>query len=151
MDVRFDREALSERILRLSKMRKQIHVSKKDAIDFLKQTLPGGRGRDRVFVYLDPPYVNNGQRLYLNAYEAEDHEDLAEYLHAQKVLPWIMSYDDSDLVRELYQPCKMAMLPIRYTLQAKRSAHELIIAPNNVMVPSTCRMGRNQSPLVRLS
>lgn len=151
MDVRFNREALAERVLRLSKMRKNIHVSQKDAIDFLEATLPDGLGRERVFVYLDPPYVNNGQRLYLNAYEAEDHRGLAEYLHNQQTLPWIMSYDDSALVRELYQPCKMATLAIRYTLQAKRSAHELIIAPDNVVVPSACRMGRNESPLLKIA
>ncbi len=151
MDVRFNREALAERVLRLSRMRRNIHVFQKDAIDFLKATLPRGRGRKRIFVYLDPPYVNNGQQLYLNAYEAEDHRGLAKYLHNQKTPPWIMSYDDSALVRELYQPCKMAMMPIRYTLQTKRSAHELIIAPDNVVVPSACRMGRNESPLLEIT
>jgi DNA adenine methylase len=89
MGVRFYREALAERILKLSKMRRNIHVSQHDAIDFLKATLPRGRGRKRVFVYVDPPYVSNGQRLYMNAYKADDHKDLAEYLHTQKTLPWI--------------------------------------------------------------
>jgi len=151
MHVRFNREALAERIIKISRLRKNIYVSRKDAIKFLKATLPRGRGRDRVFVYLDPPYVNNGQRLYLNAYEADDHRDLAEYLHAQQTLPWIMSYDDSELVRELYDTCKMATLPIRYTLQAKRNAHELIIAPSNLIIPSVCRMGRNASVLQEIA
>lgn len=141
IDVRFNRSNLAERILRLSKLRKQIHVTHKDSIKFLKDKLPRGRGRDRVFVYLDPPYVNKGQRLYLNAYETDDHRMLASYLGYQRALPWVMSYDDSELVRELYKTYKMAILPIRYTLQAKRSAHELVIAPENVAVPSACRMG----------
>ena len=151
MGVRFYRETLAERILRLSKMRKNIHVSRMDAINFLKTNLPIGGRRKQVLVYLDPPYVNKGQRLYLNAYEAKDHKLLAKYLHTQKTLPWIMSYDDSALVRELYQSSKMAQLPIRYSLQAKRSAHELIIAPDNVVVPSTCRMGRDENPLLEIA
>lgn len=151
MGVRFYRETLTERILKLSKMRKNIHVSQKDAIDFLRATLPRGRRRKQVFVYIDPPYVNKGQRLYLNAYEAKDHRLLAKYLRTQKTLPWIMSYDDSALVRKLYQPCKMSLLPIRYSLQAKRSAHELIIAPDNIVVPSTCRMGRDENPLLEIA
>jgi DNA adenine methylase len=151
MGVRFYRETLAERILRFSKMRGNIHVFQQDAIDFLKATLPRGRRRKQVFVYIDPPYVNNGQRLYLNAYKAEDHKLLAKYLRTQKTLPWIMSYDDSALVRELYQPCKMALLPIRYSLQAKRSAYELIIAPDNVVVPSTCRTGRDENPLLEIA
>lgn len=63
--------------------------------------LPRGRRRNRVFVYLDPPYVTNGKRLYLNAYEEKDHALLVRYLDMQTALMWIMSYDDSDLIREL--------------------------------------------------
>jgi DNA adenine methylase len=147
LDVRFNREALAERFLRLKQYRKQIHVSRKDAIVFLRSELPRGRGRDRVFVYLDPPYVNNGQRLYLNAYEAGDHRSLAEYLGAQKMLPWVMSYDDSELVRSLYKAYSVVALPIRYTLQAKRDAHELVIAPDNVAIPTSCRMGQGSNTL----
>ncbi|MBI4553894.1 MAG: DNA adenine methylase [Candidatus Latescibacteria bacterium] len=136
IDVRFNRDALAERILTLSRMKNRIHVSCEDAIDFLKSNLPRGRGRERVFVYLDPPYVNNGQRLYLNAYKPDDHAQLAQYLDAQNVLPWVMSYDDSELVHELYAGHKIALMPIRYTLQKKRSTRELIIAPHHLFVPA---------------
>ncbi|MBN1459770.1 MAG: DNA adenine methylase [Armatimonadetes bacterium] len=147
LDVRFNREALAERFLRLKRFRKRIHVSRKDAIVFLKSELPRGRGRDRVFVYLDPPYVNNGQRLYLNAYDADDHRALSNYLGTQQMLPWVMSYDDSELVRDLYKVYTVMALPIRYTLQAKRDEHELIIAPDNVAIPTFCRMGQSSNPL----
>lgn len=147
MDVRFNRNALAERILTLARMKNRIHVSCEDAIVFLKGRLPRGRGRDRVFVYLDPPYVNNGQRLYLNAYKPEDHAQLAHYLDAQNALAWIMSYDDSDLVRELYAGHKVALMPIRYSLQEKRSARELIIAPHRLGVPQACRVHGRESLL----
>ncbi|TAJ91533.1 MAG: DNA adenine methylase [Gammaproteobacteria bacterium] len=140
MDVRFNRETLARRILNLSRMKTQIHVTCEDAIVFLKKQLPRGRGRNRVFVYLDPPYVNNGQRLYLNAYQQDDHAKLSRYLDDQTVLPWIMSYDDSSLVRELYVKQQIALMPIRYTLQEKRSAHELIISPCHVAIPNACRI-----------
>jgi DNA adenine methylase len=140
MDVRFNREALAERILNLARMKNRIHVSCKDAIVFLKTRLPHGRGREKVFVYLDPPYVNNGQRLYLNAYEPDDHARLARYLSAQNTLAWIMSYDDSDLVRGLYSEHKIKLMPIRYTLQQKRSARELIVAPHRLAVPKVSRI-----------
>ena len=151
MDVRFNRETLAKRVLSLSLHRKHIKVFNKDAVDFLKSYLPRGRGRKSVFVYLDPPYVNNGRRLYLNAYKLKDHDVLAKYIHAQKKLPWIMSYDDSDLVRRLYGECKMALLPVRYTLQVKHSAQELIIAPDNIAIPSACRMGQNENILRKIA
>lgn len=147
MDVRFNRETLAERILNLSQMRRQIHVTCEDAIIFLKKRLPRGRSRDRVFVYLDPPYVNNGQRLYLNAYQHDDHAKLARYLNVQATLPWIMSYDDSDVVRKLYDEQQIALMPIRYTLQEKRSAQELIISPHYIAMPNACRIHGRESLL----
>jgi DNA adenine methylase len=149
MDVRFNRENLSARIIHLGKMRDKIHISCRDAVAFLKAILPRGRTRRRVFAYLDPPYVNKGQRLYLNAYEAKDHAILAEYMLAQRALPWIMSYDDNSLVRKLYLECKQAILPIQYSLQEKRTADELIIAPNHVALPSVCRLGHNKERSLR--
>ena len=147
LDVRFNREELSARILNLETMENSISITCKDAIDFLKEKLPRGRGRSQAFVYLDPPYVIKGQKLYLNAYEQQHHSTLAKYMLSQNVLPWIMSYDDSELVRSLYSSCNRALLPIRYTLQEKRSANELIISPNRLVVPVACRLGRNESLL----
>jgi DNA adenine methylase len=147
MDVRFNRDALAERVLALARMKNRIHMSCEDAIDFLKSRLPRGRGRARVFVYLDPPYVNNGQRLYLNAYKPEDHAQLANYLDAQNTLPWIMSYDDSDLVRALYARHQTAFMPVHYILQAKRPAKELIIAPHRLSMPKASH-GHGQESLL---
>lgn len=147
LDARFNRDALSERIIALGRMQKHVHVSSDDAILFLKNMLPRGHGRSHVFVYLDPPYVGNGRRLYLNAYKVDDHARLAHYLNSQSALPWIMSYDDSDLIRELYAEHKITLMPIRYTLQEKRSAQELVIAPQHLVVPRTCRIHGHESLL----
>ena len=65
-------------------------------------------------------------------------------MQRQQVLPWIMSYDDSPLVREIYNTCKQAELPIRYSLQNKRNTHELIIAPNEITLPTMCRYGAKE-------
>jgi DNA adenine methylase len=86
LGVRFSREPLAERILKLARVREQIHITQLDAIDFLKSTLPLGRGRKKVFVYLDPPYVHKGQRLYLNSYETKDHAKLARYINGETLL-----------------------------------------------------------------
>lgn len=137
LDVRFNREALAERILCLSRLKNCINVSNHDALDFLKASLPRGNARKRVLVYLDPPYVNKGQRLYLNSYEARDHASLARYITGQAILPWIMSYDDTELVRKLYAAQQLNILPIRYSLQEKRNDRELLIAPWNLALPKS--------------
>jgi DNA adenine methylase len=147
LDARFNRDSLSERILVLGRYRQNIQLSCEDAIIFLKSTLPRGHARKHAFVYLDPPYVTNGHRLYLNAYKANDHAHLARYLSKQAFLPWIMSYDDSDLIRELYSLHKIAIMPIRYTFQNKRAAQELIISPQHLAVPLACRIYGRESRL----
>ena len=147
MDARFNRDTLSDRILNLVHWRKKIRVFNQDAIRFLKEQLPKGCGRKRALVYLDPPYVNKGQRLYLNAYEKKDHADLARYLLSQKSLHWIMSYDDNGLVRKLYKDRLRARINANYTLQEKRLTHEILIAPKHLITPLECRVGRNRFPL----
>ena len=141
LDVRFTKPTLAERILEIAKLREQIDVSNLDAVVFLKEKLPSGNGRKSAFVYLDAPYVVKGQRLYLNAYEPDDHGEISKYLAQQKILPWVMSYDDAELVRCLYKNQQIALLPINYSLQEKRTTNELIIAPHRIRLPRTMRIG----------
>jgi DNA adenine methylase len=141
LDVRFSREALVDRILKISALRERISVSNLDAVEFLKTKLPRGSGRKRAFVYLDPPYVVKGQRLYMNSYDTGDHSEIAKYICRQTTLPWVMSYDDAQLVRALYTTEQIAYLPINYSLQDKRAANELVIAPHRVRLPRTLRIG----------
>ena len=135
MDARFNKEGLADRISNVSRQRERIHVTNMDATAFLTEHLPGGRDRKRVFAYLDPPYYSNGRRLYMNYYEDKDHRSLASYMQGQRTLKWLMSYDDSQFVKELYTRCVVSHIPIRYTLQRKREAREFLIAPTHLQLP----------------
>jgi len=135
LDARFNREQLARRIFAVAQMRAAIRVENQDALCFLRRVLPRGAARARVFVYLDPPYVNKGPRLYLNSYAARDHVALAAYLGVQRTLPWVVSYDDTELVRSLYAAQAIQPLPMRYSLHDKRVGSELLIAPRRVVLP----------------
>lgn len=139
IDARFNREALVARINLLRKMKDRIILSDKDSIDFLKYSLPRGKARSNAFVYLDPPYVAKGGRLYYNSYSERDHRSIAQYINGQKTLHWLMSYDDTPIIRDLYSDQILSNLPIRYSLQKKRSESELIITPNLLALPSALR------------
>ena len=135
LDVRFNREGLAERILEIQKRRSAIHISSTDAIDFLKKSLPRGNKRKEAFVYLDPPYVAEGGRLYHNVYQSNDHRKVANYVRKQKTLHWVMSYDYHPLIRELYSDQCVSGLPVLYSLQKKRTESELIITPPQLSLP----------------
>ena len=139
LDVRFNRQELASRVLQLGRVRSKISLSNLDALVFLKQRLPRGSDRKNTLVYLDPPYVQKGQRLYLNAYSRQDHRALTIYLRAQRLLNWFASYDDASLIRQLYANMQVCPLPIHYSLQVKRMAIELAIAPQHVLLPAHCR------------
>ena len=152
IDARFYRETLAERVRALGRMRERIRVTEMDARDFLIDHLPRGRARERVFVYLDPPYHGKGSRLYLDSYRDGDHERLAKYLEGQKRLKWIASYDDSPFIRELYGSCNISGSSLRYSLQRNRRAQELLISPTYLQRPgergstgelATFRLGGN--------
>lgn len=142
LDVRFNRDELSARVRVLGTLRERISVTCLDAIDFLRQRLPYGRGRAKAFVYADPPYVIKGKKLYLNAYGSDDHAELAYYLAKQRVLPWLVSYDDAPLIHNIYAGQQIEHLPIRYSLQNKRAAQELLIAPHYLYLPMTGKTAR---------
>jgi DNA adenine methylase len=149
MDVRFNREALAERVRAIGSVRKHITISSCDALEFLKKSLPRGSARSEVFVYLDPPYVEQARRLYLNAYSDSDHSLVAEHMRKQKIVPWVMSYDDCLLIRSLYTDnCFVSNIPVKYSLNRKRVSNELLIAPRYMTLPYQCRVNILSAPML---
>ena len=136
IDARFNREGLAERILTRARNREKIHITNMDALTFLVKYLPRGHERQRVFAYLDAPYYSNGNRLYLNSYKDRDHKNLARYIQRQSALKWVMSYDYTCLIRDLYETCAVSHLSLQYSLQRKQQARELLIAPPHVRLPA---------------
>jgi len=133
LDARFNKNDLTNRIADIGALKNRILVSNRDAIEFLTEYLP--RERENALVYVDPPYVSAGKRLYLNLYSSEDHRNLADYLLRQVNLKWIMTYDDNTLIRELYSPCQKWVYNLGYSLQSKQKGKELLIAPRYIQLP----------------
>ena len=140
LDARFNRQSLADRVLAIGQRRDQIHVTNLDGERFLCDVLPRGNARRSVFVYVDPPYYHNGNRLYLSSYARHDHRRLATYLRRQNTLHWVLSYDDAAFVRRLYGDCSLWHLSVHYSLQRKHRADELIIAPDYLQMPDSTKI-----------
>lgn len=137
IDARFNKQNLANRILAIASKRESIHITNMDARTFLAKHLPHGRKRQRVFAYLDPPYYSNGGRLYMNSWADQHHKSLADYIQGQQILKWVMSYDDTPFIRNMYRKCVLSHLSLQYSLQRKQRAQELLIAPSHVQLPSS--------------
>lgn len=135
--ARFYREGLAKRVLAIGTQKERIHVTNKDALDFLAERLPTGYAKKPSFCYLDPPYYSNGNRLYMAFYSDGDHVELARYIQRQRKLKWIMSYDDTKFIRDLYTKSEVSVMALEYSLQGRRKAHELLIAPFHVQLANS--------------
>jgi len=106
INARFPKEKLIERIRWIASRRESITISNLDALWFIKSKV--NKLRNNVFVYLDPPYLEQGRRLYFDAYTLVDHEKIAHYLSNLKRLRWLVSYDHHPALRPFYKGARMS-------------------------------------------
>lgn len=72
--------------------------------------------------YLDPPYYNKGDSLYIQKMSHNDHESLSAILLNRK--NWVLSYDDCIEIKNLYKSNNIIDLAARYCINGKKSAWE---------------------------
>jgi DNA adenine methylase len=78
------------------------------------------------FIYLDPPYFVQGPALYVEG--TIDHIDLANTLRAHPEASWVMSYDDTPEIRELYNFAEVERLDVTSHLHHK-TVGDVVIKP----------------------
>ena len=80
------------------------------------------------FIYLDPPYKIKGDNLYGDkgsTHKFFNHLLLRDVLQDKK--NWIMSYNDSDEIRNLYSDYKIISLEWAYGMTKNRKSKEILI------------------------
>lgn len=132
LDCRFNKHDLERKIIEISQYRNAIELTSLDALK-LVSTLHKKYGK-HTLVNLDPPYYKRGPELYTSFYEHNDHASLARMV--QKLpLPWLVTYDDCEAIRDLYANSSCQSMPLRYSAQEKRKATELLITPYSLALP----------------
>ena len=133
LDARMNKTDLIDRIKRIGNLRSRISVTNLDACDLVSSYCRNVQ--KNVLMYLDPPYVEKGPGLYLNAYEEGDHRKLAG-LVSKLSCHWVVSYDAQDLIREIYRPFQSSELALHYSAQANsRVGSELVFFSDNLIPP----------------
>jgi DNA adenine methylase len=135
IDCRFNREDLIRRILRVRKYRSRIHLTRKDAIKFMQQC--SGLPSETLFC-VDPPYFNKGSKLYTSFYGPDDHKAVSEAVLSLKH-PWIVTYDNTNEIRQLYRSRRQFVFDINYSVQTKRVGTELLVVSKGLKLSSEIR------------
>jgi len=132
LDARFNKHKLIERIKLISLYADRITVLNKDGLDVIRDYSDDLTS----FFYIDPPYYDKGQCLYLNSYTHEDHERLANLLNGLSRTKWILSYDNVPQIRKLYEARKQQYeFSLHYQAHSSKEGSELIVFSDSLVVP----------------
>ncbi|MGK0539663.1 DNA adenine methylase [Propionimicrobium lymphophilum] len=131
IDARFNKADLCHRIQYISRWSSKIIVSQLDAEVFLDSISPV-KG---VLVYVDPPYIKQGDELYFSIFSKDKHKSLAKKLN-QADYRWILTYDtDNAIPNDLYKNFRCAHYGISHTAQVQHVGKELVVFSDNLFVP----------------
>ncbi len=135
--ARFNREGLIERVRILGSYRNRVEVLQSDALDMLKAT-----DTKRVFFYIDPPYLTQGDDLYMNTLSWNDHEKLSRIL-MDRHNHWVLTYDvDPRVPNMLYQDLRCAEFSIKHTAAVQQMGNEYAVFSPRLRVESIGRLSR---------
>lgn len=136
IDARFNKEDLINRIERIANYGERIEVYNHDALNFLDLYVTHLPLRNqKVLVYLDPPYYKKGNDLYRFHFKENDHIIFAEYFKRLENFRWLISYDDSDFIRNLFASSKQSFLKFNYFANKAKVGRELMIFSNDCVLP----------------
>nr|WP_269812984.1 DNA adenine methylase [Ornithinimicrobium sediminis] len=124
IDARFNRATLTERLAAIGRLAPAIEVSDLDGRSVIRRY---GSNRS-TFMYIDPPYIQAGSQLYLNAFDGRDHRALSKVVNEIATADWLMTYDLAPLAEGLYVGHFQATLDLNYSARYPGRAEELLVA-----------------------
>lgn len=131
LDCRFNKDALSRRIERIGLYAERIHLSNLDALNFLNKI---DNNKTKTLACIDPPYYKQGSSLYTNFYQSHDHALLANRILSLNI-PWILTYDNEEVIRQLYAKNQQVEFNLNYSAQTKKVGTELMVFSDGLNIP----------------
>lgn len=138
LDCRFNKDTLIDKIRDISWHRDRFEIHCKDAEELLTSS-HSWLLSPRTFLFIDPPYVGKGSKLYGSFYRKENHERIAALIR-ELTVPWLVTYDNVPLVENMYADYKQMKYSVNYTAQRKYAGSEIMIFSNGLAIPVPGRM-----------
>jgi len=130
IDARFTKRTIIERLKKIKELKNKIEVCNLDGIELLKK-LEQRKNAKQYFIFLDPPYFQKGQSLYLNHYNKKDHEQLSGFLENSSFKKWVMTYDDVPYINNLYVKMRTRGFSIQHNAYKSKVGREVMIFPKS--------------------
>ena len=145
LNARFGKEELIRRIRRIGRYNDRIMLYNHEGVKFTRDIIPSLGSNTLVF--FDPPYIEKGQKLYLNNYDLADHQCLEGQI-GQLNQPWLVTYDYDGAVRNnLYGDYQRLAFELSYTTQSRGKGKEALFLSSDLRLPDDW----NQPNMVSIS
>lgn len=129
LNARFNKSEIIKRIVNISKYKNRVIVNNMD----IRQYIAMHHFNKNDFIYFDPPYINKANRLYKNSLVKKDHIEIAEAIKNINNAKWIITYDDTEIVRSIYSEYYISQFSIQYSAATKKKEKELLILKDSLM------------------
>lgn len=137
LDARYNKDGLVRRIRKIGRYRSRISVSHKDASVFISE-MAASTSTNSLF-FIDPPYIERGDRLYLNDYGLDDHKEIAGQIDGLGQ-HWIVTYDyDGAVSHGLFQGRTRLSFSLPYSAQQRRRGREAMFLSDSLVIPEGWR------------
>lgn len=123
--ARFNKAGLSKRIIRLAEHKEKISLACQNGLEFCKD-LQRNKLLKNTFLFLDPPYVRAGGKLYFNGMDLGRHDALSAWLRSGSAPHWLLTYDDHPVIRENFTGMPVYTIDVKYSLARRRLENELL-------------------------
>ncbi|RJP21566.1 MAG: DNA adenine methylase [Candidatus Abyssobacteria bacterium SURF_5] len=152
--ARYNKSQLIHRVQKIGKYKDRIHLYNLDAFMFITSVLE--HLDQRMLVYLDPPYLKKGRRLYRNNYQYNDHVKISDLIRARLKQNWVISYDYSSEISALYHDYNQLIYQIPYSAGKRYRGSEVVIYSKTLTIPACIdplevnRKSRNSNELGKI-
>lgn len=86
--------------------------------------------------YFDPPYFNKGPELYKNFFDKKDHAKIAQLILNGVPGNWIITYDDTPEIINLYKQQCVRRYDLNYSAANTGKSSEVIVFNDNKFCPT---------------
>jgi len=135
IDCQFNKDRLRPLLEQIGKNSESIIISQLNMVTDFNNLIPENIDANNSLIFIDPPYIKEGRRLYLPIKELEDHKQLASKILATDN-KWILTYDLHKEVLPMYEFINQKFqYQLRYYVKNKRNESEFLAISDNLLFP----------------